>query len=1136
MLSMFKGKKGFSVLFNSGDEGRQSATLSELSVCRLSSAHHSDNGCRPSRRSVAQYQCQRCSKRFSALEPEGEEASLCQCHRCGYPTCPQCRESATGSPPWVCCVCNGFKSIMWLLERTRAGPMLVTRIVEYCDPRRQRLMRSMFRFTLQQYQALTPRPSIALAGNASDGRAGSGAPSSSRRASKTPPPGLSKTPAGSRLSGERSGARLTQVSGSLSNVRRPSMYTHPKRASLLCSTRRSDTVVALTFDASIVSGHDDASKENTPVVECITRGSEALRRIEEPVGVVEYSPESKWRTSGYVSGEAEENGVRSPSLPGGSACFTHLEERCAAVADIYHAKISGAPSGDATFGTSVVELEAPSPLARPSGPAAFQRESLQPQVVTTNHAVTPTESDSLVSPASAHIAPGMSSMRVDCAEQPFRLGRSWSPSSNDSVRSTSPAPRFPTFVQFLDDRNDVIAGQTHLPRESDVLVTVSPDTEDGENEGSVVELDAEWRSSRMIPVSGNSKRELQTPRGAQQRTPLSACISGSPEVRSARRTSGLSYFTPTRALDMSSARATLHQGSSSRRRTTRRGLQDPHAPHLHGSITGDTGAAANGRRSGHTYDSHMHDPPSKLNSYLNSADWTHGHRRLQQAPITTRTAGRALGGDGRQRVVQRRTLTATPLERTASRNDGLQRMPSRNKALTSTKLSCAQLTRTVSSHGHGPFFVRTNSTTPGELTSKPFHSAHPTGDIGGRARLQRTQSNGFMRMNSGLGVAARVSAQGSSELEGTHLCNERHAPAGTSSVHMCPLTRTLSSGSLLKRTASHGCLSARGAAPFGRTKSLSSFKRSATSNTCLVEAGRVADVEVAAPRHRPSPRIFMRTATGTKFSSNSRAEVYDRNRYPLEPPPPSSSATLSGSTRKAPAGYQRVVAASPMRRIPTATRSATPTAFSRTGTGARNFQRQNSHTRREPVWLCGEAARRIVDPAPTLGGMMRRKAVGSTLHRTPSATGAPRSSSVALRTPRPIIIASVSTAATPAPITGGRLHNGCRPVLSSGHSGSKPRSSHGSRISDSRSRNSGDAGSAAVAEEKPPPGSAREQAGLRCLVPLLRKTTSKGNASPRVATPNHGETFPAVIATPRTRVRKDSSASPFARQKSCNHL
>ncbi|KAG5511271.1 hypothetical protein GH5_07513 [Leishmania sp. Ghana 2012 LV757] len=1072
MLSMFKDKKGFSVLFKGGEARGQPATVAETSQRRRPSTLLPDTAACPRSFEVAQHQCQRCSKRFSALESDDEREASYQCHRCGYPTCPQCREAAAGSPPWVCCVCTGFKSIMWLLERTRAGPMLVTKIVEYCDPRGQRLMRSMFRFTLQQYQSLSPRPSIKFAGRASDGPAASGGSSCSRPTSQTPPTcPMSRTRASSRLSGERTAARLSQVPASVSNACRPSPYTHPKHGSLLRSLRRSDSGAALTFGAGAVADAEDAAKENSPVVERIARGSEALRRIEEAVGVVEYSPESKWRASCDASGEAEGSDEPSPSLSDGCMRFAHLEACCTAVADIYRARASDVPAGGATSRAAALDAEAPSPHVRASGRAAFQREALQPQLGSADGGATPKESDNAVVPVNAPLAPETSSMRITPSSQPCRLGRSVSPASGGSGRSVSPAPRFPTFGQFLEDHGGIIDGQTHLPRDSVVLVTVSPETENEDEDSSgVIQLGGARCGNRLVASSGYAKEGLNTPRGAHPRTPPSAgggcCSSG---LRSGRRTSGLGDFTPTRVLDLSSARGTLHHRSSSRRRATRGSLQEIHAPHLYGNSTANSKTAGNARRSGQTHDSpYMYGLPSQFSSHMKPAGLACGQVRRQHAPLATRTAGRALGSDGRQRLVRQHTHTPTPLQRTASRNNELQRMPSRNGVLARTNSSFAQLTRTASSHGYGPRFARTNSSSAHVMACTAPHPVHVTRATSGRRRLQRTESVKLMRTGLGRGAAAGGAPQGTAALERTHSRYGTPAAGGALPTYSSPLTRTLSSWSPLKRTTSHVCLSGGGATPLGRTQSQSSFVRSATANTGFVVTSSIAKAGGRVPpRHAPGG--LTRTATGTNLCSYSRGRLYDGARHPPVPSPLQSSSTLCSSARGAPGSYHRAVATSPVRRTVTATRvetpktsrrrCPTPTALSRTGAGARNFDRQQSNTMREPAWRTGGATWKTVDRPPTLVSVTRRRAVEGTLRRTPSATAAVSSVVATPRTPRQYIITSVKVAATAGIVNGGGLHSGSRPVLSSGASSSKTRSSRGSLNNGGTAGNRSNAGS-----------------------------------------------------------------------------
>ncbi|KAI5690160.1 hypothetical protein MNV84_01041 [Leishmania braziliensis] len=1147
MLSMFKDKKGFSVLFRGEGGARQSGRVTDTSVCRHSDIQLPGTAARPDGSGVAQHQCQRCSKRFCALESDDDTGVVCRCHRCGYPTCLQCREPATGTPPWVCCVCNGFKSIMWLLEKTRAGPMLVTRIVDYCDPRGQRLMRSMFRFTLQQYQAVTPRPSLKLAGRPSDIPASSGTQSSSRPASQTPPPRLtSGARTSSRLSGERSGARLTQVPPSFSNVRRPLPYTHPKHASLLRSVRRSDSGAAFALDAGAIGGAEGSAKENSPAEEDIVRGSETLRRLEEAVGVVEYSPESKWWAPGEVSEEAGGNAELSSSLPDGNERFAQPDDRCAAVADIYHARTPRALACGATLRGDAVEAETLSPHARPSGCATFQREPLQPQLASTSDPTTQTMCGSAVMRVAVAPAPESSSMRITPLSQPCRLGHSLSPASSVSGRSVSPAPRFPTFGQFLDDHAGFTAAQTHLPRESNVLVTVSPETEEeSEESGGVIELGGGRRGDHLVATSGNAKVGLHTPRDTELRTPPSADGGGSSGLRSGRRTSGLCDFTPTRALDMSSARGTLQHRSSSCRRTTRGSLGEMHAPHLYDNSSSKASMAGNPRRSGQVHDSpYAYTLPKQFGSHLKSAGSMYGQLRRQQPPLPTRTAGHTLGSDSRQRLGRQNSRTTTPLQRTTSHRNELQRTPSRSGALARTNSFFAPLKRTASSHVYAPSFARTNSSTTRALACTPSHRAHRIGAVSGCRGLQRTESAKIAVSGLNHGATARAAQQGTAASQPTQFGYRTPTAAGASSMCSSPLKRTLSSWSPLKRTASHMCLRVGGAAPFGRKQSASCFTRSATTNNGFVGTRSVPALGGGAPLRR-TPSAFTRTATGTHLFHYSHGRVYERARYTPGLSPLSPSAAVRGSGYGEPRGYHRVAAASPVRRVPTATRTSTPTmgrrrlptpaALSRTPTGTRNFERLQSSARREPAGGSGRKAGRTVDPAPTLVGVTRRKALGSSLRHTPSASGADGTAVATPLQPRRFIIASVSTAATAAAVNGGGSHCGPRPVLSSGASIPKSRSSRGSLSSGDAAGPSSHTSSvptaaAPIEEQKAADVEPRSgRANTQRRRPLGGAIIVKEKEPLRVATLSRRETSGSATTTPRPSIGIAAPRTPFAR-------
>jgi hypothetical protein len=1116
MLSMFKDKKGFSVLFR--DVEKDTAVPAPVSV--------EASGRRSSRASgtvsrytggsgVAQLQCQRCSKRFSALEEDESEGQAC-CRRCGYPTCPQCREAVAGTPPWVCCVCDGPKSLTWLLERTKMGPRLVSKIIEFCDPRGQRLMRWMFRFTLQQYRAASsPRPSLAI--GATGGRAGSGVSSAASRAtgtSQTPPAapsGASKSRTGTRASGERGAgsAGLSAVSASHSNVHRPSPYSHPKHASLLRSAGR----LSATEGKENSQAADDSAKR--------PHGSEVLRR-DDAVAVVEYSPEPQRQV---VTAAGDDN---HPNPNGGDAADKALplsaEDQCAAVQDIYRASdttvtprstlASGLKAEDAVGAASST------PHVRPSGHAAFQREAPRQLPPNNNNnsnnnnadPVTPVDRET----EAVKLNLGATSMSITSPGQACRLGCSFSRTSSGSGRSESPAPRFPSFAQFLDDQAAVVAGQTNLPRESDVLVTVSPDSsEDDEKKSNVVEL-GNVRGSRLTTNVDNNGG-LRTPRGTQPCTPPSAVDSSS--RRHERRTSGLSGdFTPTRALDLSDARGTVRRGSSSRRRTTRGSLLEMHAPHLYGSGGGGGGA---GRRSGQVGDSpFMYDLPSQFSSGGGggnagvSVHSARGQIRRQHAPLATRTAGRTLGGgacgsyDPRGRFAQQNSRTVTPLQRTASRNGGLHRVPSgASRAMARTNSATGQFASKSSANGRGAGFGRLNSgtaplvRTPSSRTRLAGVQLSPNGRVleqqqhRQQSPLQQTESAKLVRTASATGIP-HPRAGAPAALERTH----SHYGLATSA-------------SPLKRTASLTALG--GAAPFGRLHSSSAFTRSATvtagftrTNSANVfgrggaPGGSTSSKNDALHHpHGASSRTFARTATGT-YLSGGRSDT-SRGRFGAAAAR-TRIAGFSGGRSARPAnpiyawrrsegsnGDRRLAsartktpgrlpgAASPLQRTNTATRHntaaaaavgvrlPTPTGLSRTATNPRTFERQSSHplglpqhqtrTNSAAAGVSGGGARTRVDPAPALVGVTRRKTATSTssgLRRTPSAMS--RSDSFAgatPRTPRPYIVASVSTAGTPAVAAAAAaavaVHNATRPVLSSGASSPKTRSTRDSLTSGS---------------------------------------------------------------------------------------
>ncbi|KPI90664.1 hypothetical protein ABL78_0260 [Leptomonas seymouri] len=1051
MLSMFKDKKGFSVLFRNAERDSAAPSLpADIDATVRRSSRVSDTVGRYTGGSdVAQPQCQRCSKRFSASEEDQNEEQSC-CRRCGYPTCPQCREPVTGTPPWVCCVCDGPKSFMWLLEKTKMGPRLVSKIVEFCDPRGQRLMRSMLRFTLQQYRAVSsPRPS--------------------RTTTHTP--------------GEREAGctGLNTVSANQGNLHRPSPYAHPKHASLL---RPASRLSATEGKAAVVE------KENFPLMlsgavevsESPRRphGSEALRR-DDAVFTVEYSPEP----DRHVREEWEESRAGSnkdsahPLPPPQQQPILGAEDRCTAVQDIYRASDINTMSRSTLVSLLSTEEASVSPHVRPSGHSAFQREV--PHQLPPNNARNK-NSDTVKLNAheteAATLNLDAATMPVASSGQPGRFGRSSSPASSGSCRSESPAPRFPSFAQFLDDRAAVGAGQTHLPRESDVLVTVSPDSSEGgeKRNSNVIEL-CGTRSSRLtIKSSNNNKGGFRTPRSTLSGTPRSTAASAS--RRQERRISGLSGdFTPTRVLDLSAARATVRRGSSSRRRSTRGSLAEMPAPHLY------CGGGGIGRRSGQIGDSpFMHDLPSQFGgggggsgSRVASA---RGQMRRQHAPLVTRTAGRVLGSGGggahdpRARLVRQNSRTVTPLQRTPSNNGRLQRIPSGSHMMARTNSSTAQFARKNSSTTRGAAFGRANSGTA-QLTRMPSSRTRLAGlPLSPNGRVQpRTEPTKLARTASASSGLPRSRAEAPAARAALERTQSRYGLVGQVSP--------------LKRTASH--VSPGGPSPFSRLNSTSNFTRSATATAGFIRTnsasvfgrGAVAGASSSTNKgpmhqrpHSASSNAFARTATGTYLQSGGgRYGVTPRTRpagLASRPATVSKMAcaghrdeggvvsngdhALTSARKKTP--INRAGAASPLHRTNTAMRNRTPTAtggrpptptgFTRTATKPRNFERQPSHPLRNPQekWQrqATGGARTMVDPAPALVGVARRKAAGGAAgqHHVPSAmsrTNSAVSAAATPRTPRLYIISSVSTASTPAAashnVNSGVHGGGARPVLSS---------------------------------------------------------------------------------------------------------
>eukprot|EP00796_Vickermania_ingenoplastis_P011400 gene11400-7905_t len=93
---------------------------------------------------AGQQRCQRCWKVFH-VGPLTDRSSFV-CWRCEYSICPNCREPDPRGSGWKCCSCVKPMSLMRLFETTKSGRELVIRVMAFCDPRAERILKSFFRF------------------------------------------------------------------------------------------------------------------------------------------------------------------------------------------------------------------------------------------------------------------------------------------------------------------------------------------------------------------------------------------------------------------------------------------------------------------------------------------------------------------------------------------------------------------------------------------------------------------------------------------------------------------------------------------------------------------------------------------------------------------------------------------------------------------------------------------------------------------------------------------------------------------------------------------------------------------------------------------------------------------------------
>lgn len=1015
MLSVLKDKRGFSALFKD-KTGAAAQASSERCLSQRGRVSFSGRG-RAS--AVIHQRCQRCSKVFSQ---NGEEAeSVDRCSRCDHLTCLQCREAVSRGPGWMCCVCRGPTSFMWLLGQTRYGPVMLTKIIEFCDPRGGRLLRSMFRFVLHCY---TPRT------GALSPRAGSTARKmpAVTESSKSPRPTVNVK----QLSGERLPGRL--VPGATNQLKHPSPNDRPKNAALSsahpCHTEVMADAGALGKENSIASSRVSASPQRL-------HGSELLRRTELASRVVEYSPEPPQRQLGSPE-EVTCMSIASSSSPPPSFHANVNGANQEAAAELSSAAM---PQGYGQRSSAVVVSESVK-AERPSGGAAFQREvrRLYGAVDGADAAVglsqCPTSEANSMAPTTAAL---VASLSPTPPGQPYRLGGSRSPDSSGSARSASPAPRFPSFVQFLDDQAAVAASDMQDLRPSDLYVMVSPDTED---EG-VVMLDggAGRRYSGRTQVSNGG----QTPRHAAAATP----VDGSSELRTVNRDGMLDNYTPTRMLDMSSARCTTQRRGSIRStrgsvRSTRGSIGDLQPPQLYGS-----GRLSSKHSSPYSVDLTLQVRRKAPSSMSATVVTTRGRLlQRQHAPLATRTSGAALRrgaahkpavGSLRESSLGQKVMTSTPLQRTASRGAAFQPVPSRTAPFGRTNSLSGAAPCRMPSPKAAAAFGRLNSAT--KLVRTPSLMGREGSDRRSRdqpTRMIRTASASFTRTASAYRqpMSARGGGDSARKAVGLPLYGSPPKPVGPPA----PQHRyaRVNSASRFGRSATafgdanrlHRTASANG---FGRT------------NTGTFFAGPTRRVT---PAH-PQPG----SARGTRYGEPARGFVRPASATTspwLRRPQPTPRATPSSAATRQPATGIRY--ASPLQRSNTGTRGATP-LLTRTVTGQQGFERVPSQTLLGKPVTTRPGSSRPATPSAATNGVRRREAPGAAIP----------SSLVAMGTPR--------TARTVA-ATSGPPHSGSRPLLVSGATSPKARSTRDSLLSASGGSRGTDSGSSTAAGIKAPPTNA----------------------------------------------------------------
>lgn len=404
MLAAFRDKKGFSVLFSQ----RTAEVTAVAPVVKGASKGREPPSAGGSRR------CQRCWKAFSVVT--GEKPSAYMCATCCFPICRMCRERVRGCRRWACCNCIRPLNFMRLLEKTRFGTDIAIHIIQFCDPRSERIMKSFFRRAALQ-MASTRRSTLLDSSRVSRG---------GTRLSGT----MDALDLQRHLYGSKEGRPSTEeVQGTsglrlrpTSDANTPQPHEAMKSKSLLTRTTATHRNVSPQAQPLNVSSADTPPRE------------EGSRSVVD--GVIEYSP---------MAGKENFTPVLVEAPP---------PSRYADPVEVY--AVSEYSAGRATASSHVTMRNM----------SAFEREPVTSRTTISSIAeprMSRTDGDTAVR-LSAHFTQA-------AAER-----RSISMESVQAARSESPAPRFPAFTQYLDDMKVTVVdppySQLSVP-----LVSVSPESD-----------------------------------------------------------------------------------------------------------------------------------------------------------------------------------------------------------------------------------------------------------------------------------------------------------------------------------------------------------------------------------------------------------------------------------------------------------------------------------------------------------------------------------------------------------------------------------------------------------------------------------------------------------------------------------